>query len=381
MPAPARKSLLGAAAALLLIVACSRAWSAYASSRPVEGAVDVSVKSGPVHLVRSAAGQHVNFDFLLANRTSARLTLGRVELSILDSAGQLVRREFHDERSRVSLELTPSRSVRPGRDIVLFNPFHTFASDVPIATLRYEFEFRTGDRERHVRTTLDVRPTIYQQKTDLALPIRGRVLVWDGHDYHAHHRRNPYATHSRYAYDFVIVDERGSHYRGRPRSSDDWFQARPDEVADYYSFGAPVYAAGAGRVVLVKDTQPDDRTWNEADLATDENSPSGNYIVIDHLNGEFSAFGHLKRGSARVRVGQMVRQGEEIAAIGQSGSSLFPHLHYELRDGTGTLKAQGLPSNFSNFRRMLGSRPVSVPRGAINTGDIVDWEEPEGRRR
>ncbi|MDQ5846592.1 MAG: M23 family metallopeptidase, partial [Acidobacteriota bacterium] len=89
---------------------------------------------------------------------------------------------------------------------------------------------------------------------------------------------------------------------------------------------------------------------------------------------EYSWFGHIKQGSSRVKVGQRVKQGQIIAAMGASGSSLFPHLHYELRNGGGAREVEGLPSYFSNFRRILGSRSVNVRRGAVNTGDIVDWQ-------
>jgi murein DD-endopeptidase MepM/ murein hydrolase activator NlpD len=210
--------------------------------------------------------------------------------------------------------------------------------------------------------------------------MRGRVLVWDGHDYNAHHRRRDYSAfiksgygsnHSRYSYDFVLVDEQGKHYKGRPRINDDWFNARPDNRADYYGFGADVYATGSGRVVFVRDTKADDRKFDESEFKTDENSPAGNYVVIDHLNGEFSVFGHLKQGSARVKPGQRVKQGEIIAAVGASGSSLFPHLHYELRTGAGIKNVEGLPSYFSSFRKILGSRSVEVTKGTINTGDVV----------
>ena len=168
-------------------------------------------------------------------------------------------------------------------------------------------------------------------------------------------------------------------YKGRPRANDDWYSARPDNWEDYRSFGAPVYAAGAGRVSHVRDIKPDDRTFDEKEFESDENSPAGNYIVIDHLNGEFSVFGHIRQGSSRVRVGQMVQQGEEIAAMGASGSSLFPHLHYELRTGPGIKNVEGLPSYFSNFRRILGSRSVNVNKGLINTGDLVDWQSSPHR--
>ena len=90
------------------------------------------------------------------------------------------------------------------------------------------------------------------------------------------------------------------------------------------------------------------------------------------MNGEYSWFGHLKRGSARVRVGQTVAQGAVSGAVGASSSSLFPHLHDELRDGSGAKTVEGLPAYFSTFQRLLGSHTVDVKQGAVNTGDIVE---------
>ena len=358
----------------LALSACTLASGARA---PTNGQVSVSTKPARIFVERGDAGQQLNFEFVVANGTDEELYLNKIELSVFDSAGKLVRREFHDEYGRPSLELAPVPRISGGRSQMLFNPFHTFAPNVPLARLRYEFSLRSKDRKREVRHALDVTPIAYETKTSLVLPMRGRVLVWDGHDYHAHHRRRLGAQSNpgRYSYDLVLVDEQGSIHKGPPRSNDDWYQARPDTMSDYYSLGAPVFAAGAGRVVRVKDSNPDDRTWNEAELATDENAPAGNYIVIDHLNGEFSVFAHIKQSSARVKVGQMVQQGDTIAAVGASGSSLFQHLHYELRTGAGTKDVEGLPSYFTNFRRLLGSRSLNVAKGTINTGDLVDWQQ------
>jgi murein DD-endopeptidase MepM/ murein hydrolase activator NlpD len=69
---------------------------------------------------------------------------------------------------------------------------------------------------------------------------------------------------------------------------------------------------------------------------------------------------------------QEVKQGQLLGHIGASGSSLFPHLHYELRNGPGAKGAEGLPSYFHQFRRILGSNSIEVPFGQIDTGDIVE---------
>jgi len=232
-----------------------------------------------------------------------------------------------------------------------------------------------------------VSPVAYETKTQLILPVKGRVLVWDGHDYQSHHRRFDYTrlpflqlgikTNShRYSYDLVVVNDQGLMHPAEPRAGDEWYPGKSDTNEAYYGFGVAIYGAGNGRVAAIHDGEPDNRSFNQAAPATRENARSGNYVIIDHLNGEYSLFAHLKQGSVRVKIGQQLKQGEIIGQMGASGDSLFPHLHYELRTGVGAKEVEGLPSYFTKFRRLLGSGPVVVKKGQVDTGDIVESLEP-----
>lgn len=77
--------------------------------------------------------------------------------------------------------------------------------------------------------------------------------------------------------------------------------------------GEPVYAAGAGTVVYAG--------WSDGGY--------GNVVVIAH-GSTFSLYGHLSRTS--VRCGQQVDVGAQIGAVGNTGNSSGPHLHFEVRD-------------------------------------------------
>lgn len=55
----------------------------------------------------------------------------------------------------------------------------------------------------------------------------------------------------------------------------------------------------------------------------------GNLLMIDHGHGLSSAFLHLSR--IDVKLGQAVRQGQQIGAIGATGRATGPHLHWGLR--------------------------------------------------
>jgi murein DD-endopeptidase MepM/ murein hydrolase activator NlpD len=77
-------------------------------------------------------------------------------------------------------------------------------------------------------------------------------------------------------------------------------------------FGGPVAAAAAGRVLLAGAF-----------------AIQGNAVLIDHGLGLVSAYFHLSAFS--VKPGDMVRQGQTVGLVGNTGSSTGPHLHWEMR--------------------------------------------------
>ena len=55
----------------------------------------------------------------------------------------------------------------------------------------------------------------------------------------------------------------------------------------------------------------------------------GNYTCIQHTASLSSCYGH--QSSIQVSVGQNVSQGQIIGAVGSTGHSTGPHLHFETR--------------------------------------------------
>ena len=331
----------------------------------------IIVKPEPVYIENSTAGQSMHCDFLLENLSTDTWRISRIEVAVFDAAGKLVLRKFVDESG--SIQTIPNRQLEGKASLLVFNPFFFFDHNVNLKTLHYTFTFTCeGNEEKQDKTEAVVTPVYYETRTRLTLPIKERSIIWDGHDFYSHHRRfnyrHPMLQHfgfktnfERYSYDFVPVNERG-----------DMFDGDFDDNTAWFGFGAQVYAPAQGKVVDFFDGMPDNRTFDEREIATREMVVFGNYVVIDHLNGEYSCFAHLKQGSISVKSGEEIQPGQMIGQIGASGSSLFPHLHYELRNGIGAKEVEGLPSYFYSFRRVLGSKTVEVDRGQIDTGDIVE---------
>ncbi|ACM19419.1 zinc metalloendopeptidase M23 domain protein [Geotalea daltonii FRC-32] len=117
--------------------------------------------------------------------------------------------------------------------------------------------------------------------------------------------------------------------------------------------GIPVRAAADGEVLLVSGGKVDHCSGDGGtaggclqDIAATEDPgticlgadgcfswgfDAGNFILIRH--GElpqalFTLYAHLRRGSIAVTNGNLVKKGEKIAEVGNSGASLTPHLHF-----------------------------------------------------
>jgi hypothetical protein len=124
-----------------------------------------------------------------------------------------------------------------------------------------------------------------------------------------------------------------------------------------------VVADAAGRVAKVLDDCVDNAPFHPS--AEDKR---GNVVVIDHGDGEFSVYSHLKHGSVRVKMGDHVKQGEKIAEVGNSGDTQFARLEYYLQTTADLSAGDGLPVEFAHLR-VNGRHAVVVE---LVRGDVVN---------
>ena len=128
---------------------------------------------------------------------------------------------------------------------------------------------------------------------------------------------------------------------------------------DFPAFGRELYAPDDGLVVAVRDNARDHRSRSNmlayAYMMVDgsirelfgSRNVLGNHVIVDLGDGTFAALAHLQHGSARVRRGQRVRRGEQLARCGNSGNSSEPHVHLQLMDHRWPLIAAGMPFVFT----------------------------------
>jgi murein DD-endopeptidase MepM/ murein hydrolase activator NlpD len=78
------------------------------------------------------------------------------------------------------------------------------------------------------------------------------------------------------------------------------------------ALGTPIYAVDAGSIELAR-----------------EKGGYGNTVIVNHNAGKSTLYGHASK--LYVREGQQVVRGQMVAAVGSTGMSTAPHLHFEVR--------------------------------------------------
>lgn len=173
---------------------------------------------------------------------------------------------------------------------------------------------------------------------DIKLPFLGEWFVTQGYNGGVTHK-NEWGQ----ALDFVIKDENGFVFKGTGMSPE-----------NYHCYGKPVLSCGNGVVEQVVDHIADNPIGG---VNVQENW--GNTIIIKHTNGLFSKVSHLKQGSAKVRVGDFVQQGDIIGLCGNSGRSPEPHLHFQIQ-ATPYIDAKTLAYPFSSYLDYVDDEPKPV---------------------
>lgn len=170
-------------------------------------------------------------------------------------------------------------------------------------------------------------------------PIRGEWSIF-----------NP-PGHAPLAYDFLAVNQRRSPYKNTSLARHMFSRI---SVEDTFAWGMPVYAVLAGTVLVASDGTADRLTlcmirdlfrllFRGPKVAPPFSNLGGNHVILD-CGGVFPLYAHLRCGSVRVRAGQTVAAGQLLGEVGNSGSSLQPHLHFQV---------MSTPDPFPLFKNLL----------------------------
>jgi hypothetical protein len=190
----------------------------------------------------------------------------------------------------------------------------------------------------------------------LGPPLVGEWLVLNGGHSSLLNGHSPNESN---ALDFVRLGANGRTHTGGSEAG----------LGDYAGFGWPVLAPAAGQVVEVSDGYPDNPPGTNGDHA--------NHLLIDIGGGRYVSMAHLKQGSVTVAVGDIVRRGQVLAAVGNNGHSNEPHLHLQVQDSAAAADAPGTdPFVLTDASIVRGGPWPWGDSREPRTGDLVRWPTP-----
>ena len=211
----------------------------------------------------------------------------------------------------------------------------------------------------------------HESKDSFRFPLCGRWMIMVGPNINGHHR---WGAAQEFALD---IGKFGPDMRTH---SGDGSQRKM-----FYSYGAPVRAVADGTVVSAQGglsdqdlRRPDESEedyqkrlagMQDALIASGFLAVMGNHVMIHHAGGEYSLYAHLQAKSLRVKVGDQVSTGSVIAALGHSGGSTEPHLHFSIQDGPDPLASRSLPFQFHNLQFW---DEADGGTGVLNSGQVVE---------
>ena len=365
---------------VLMAIAPDRSPAASAATRPpargsaatTSAIVTVNVPAEPIP-VRSAGSIALAYELHIANLGAQPLRIERLEVRAASTADSTpiatyTRREVErDMRLLGARGAKAPKALVPGVRAILF-VWLTFDSlaEVPRA-LSHTVLFSNGDTARASPVSVR-RPTALAFETPVSA---GDWWVALGPSNTAEHRRaiirvgEDTVVHlaQRFAIDWVTIDARGEYARDH----------KGRQNADWYGYREPVRAVADARVAAVVDGIPDNTPGeNSRAVPMTVGTVLGNYVLLDLGAGDnglhrFALYGHLESGSLRVQPGDSVHRGQMIAAIGNSGNSDGPHLHFHITEApdaaTAPLRGEGIPFVLDSFL-VVAHDPERVSQGA-----------------
>jgi len=128
--------------------------------------------------------------------------------------------------------------------------------------------------------------------------------------------------------------------------------------------GSTIVATARGKVTACRNTIQ----------GYTETYASGNYVTLYHGNNVYTTYCHMRYGSVKVKVGDIVEVGQELGTKGTTGYSTGEHLHYGVKvDGSWTDPKPYLLGT-KELPQYGGTAPTPAPSGLkYKVGDKVKF--------
>ncbi|WP_031495904.1 M23 family metallopeptidase [Bryobacter aggregatus] len=321
------------------------------SAAEVQESFEAMVIEAPAPITVAGRTQ-LYYELHLTNFSSKPLQLETVRVHNADNGAVLQEIGGAALAARTSILGAVAGPVAPGRRAILYLELD-LGTAAPRA-IEHEIAYLSNGERSSYRLRGGRSEVSSRQAIVVGMPVSGGPWVAVHHpDWARGHRRVVYTVEGRpripgrFAIDWVKVDA-----LGRTIAKDS------DRVDAAFGYDAAALAVADAVVVAIRND------FAESSLVSQNpkhalGEGSGNYVVLQLTKDRFAIYEHLRPGSATVAVGDRVRLGQKIGALGFTGDSTGPHLHFHMADGANDLNAEGVPFAFDRFTVLGHYRDIS----------------------
>lgn len=167
--------------------------------------------------------------------------------------------------------------------------------------------------------------------TDLHAPLRNSYVGQGGNSVfiNYHQAFNP----QKYALDLTVLNAWGARAN----------TLFPKQLEDFVIYKDTIFAPCDGPIVKLTDDMEDTPLGGKY-----TGHPAGNHIVFG-LDSSIIVIAHALKNSYFVKEGDVVKKGQPIALVGNSGNSPEPHLHIHSESGHAMDQGKGIPITFNHL--------------------------------
>ena len=344
------------------------------------------VLAAPIPVPATDGKTHLAYELVLNNTTPQDVTLTGVDVRAGDRTLLSLPGERLTYWTRLAGNPVPTTTLGPAQTGYVWLDVAVDPDETVPAELSHTVAISVTDPSPPLipaSLTENIAPVTVQtrQPISIAPPLKGPNWL-DGDsccDMSAHRTAlNPLDGEiwaaERFAIDYVQLGPDGRLFTGDEAQLD-----------SYPYVGSDVVAVGEGPVVSVVDGLPEQVPGSApTDLPLEEYG--GNHVVQDLGGGNYAFYAHLQTGSVQVQPGDHLSTGQVLGALGNSGNSDAPHLHFHVMSTPDPLRSNGLPFVFTDFRldsrstgdldALLGGKPAELepgfaPRDESGTSPLV----------
>jgi hypothetical protein len=328
--------------------------------------IDITVRPDAVY-VETISGnivpmERVFFHVVIDNSLKAPIEVQWLRFDVVNSKGVLFSGQYAGsalmdlfdsaiDRKRIEPTTKQTLNIAAGERKAISDVFLDFPRGFIGENLVVEVDYKSAGKEASKKNSIQLRRI---QGFSGRLPFDGTWYVAAEHGYLDPHKR---FLAEAFAYDFLQIGPNGKSYQRDGKTN-----------ADYFAYGKKVLAAKEGAVVTVRGDMAENTPGETTNLTT----PSGNVVIIDHGNGQFGYYAHLKPFTVAVKAGARVKAGDVLGEVGNSGDSPEPHLHFHVMNNADAAQADGIPLVFENWKAQSYSRfPIARKLGILPRGEFV----------